>query len=47
MRCASRTKNSWLSMARAAGLLMLAVRVVQEHQVQIGTVASSMPPSLP
>ena len=40
MRCARRTKNSWLSMGlRAAGLLVLAVRVVQEHQIQIRGVA--------
>jgi len=32
---------------RAAGLLMLAVRVVQEHQVQIGTVAELHAASLP
>ena len=40
MRCASRTKNTWLSIGCAPlGFLLLAVRVVQEHQVQIRGIA--------
>ena len=40
MRCAKRTKNTWLSIARAPSVSCCApLRVVQEHQVQIRAVA--------
>ena len=40
MRCARRTKNTWLSIGLArARLLALAARVVQEHQIEVRGVA--------
>ena len=40
MRCASRTKKTWLSIGSVAvGFLPLAARIVQKHQIEIRTVA--------